>query len=964
MKSSFAKYELIYEIFGQDGLGIYLLYTPSDRTFPSLINFVSCKGEIKLKEKNSISLLSAGLVWFCASVSVSGIFTGISSASLGTTQSAFSILIGNLIAALLIFFAAKTQSSGGRDISDLQSYSQIGSAASFENPILSVFGPHGAVFFAALNILLLIVRLWLTLAQSSIFVIFFCDFTDDRKSAILLCLICGIFILLCAVIEMKYPLSIFVFAAPILILLCSILSITISGWHGGLSAAEYQTGFFRTAAGYRTGFFRTAEQIAYVSLFWLYPIFGLSSKSASPKASAGISAAAFFIGSCWTNFIGTGILSSFEQISRSSPTSVSGLTTAVVLFTAVSAAASSIPTAYSAKMSSSVICDKIDRKKVSATVLAAGILLALCFPSFGRPFAFYRFSGSVLVPMGVIWIADAFLARLFKIKFMILEDDTRQTLNFSLWLFGFLLSLIFHSSGLQAGSILPVIPALLAAWVITHCTAAHFLRRTASDQGKGAEQQLTEIEANQPVHTVKNHINELILHLKKESNMNTIRQKLRLYAVTDSSHLFGHTLPEAVEESIRGGVTMVQLREKHMEDEELLHLAKEIKQITDKYAVPLIINDRPDIAFLCGASGVHIGQEDGSIKEARRILGDEKIIGVSAHNVLEAKEAENKGADYLGVGAVFPTSTKENTVSVTPEMLIDIQNAVNIPTVAIGGITSEKISALRNTGIDGVAVVSAIFSEENPKAAAERISAALDKAEIGLPPKNIFAGRRISGAIFDVDGTILDSMPMWCSVSSRFLEKNGVTPEEGIDRQMVSRTLEESAAIFSETYGIPGTVSEIVAGMIDMVREDYKYHLTCKPGVQKVIQELSEKRIPLYIATATDREMIIAALSRLDLLQYFQGIITCGELGVPKTQPDIYIYAAKKLGTKPEETLVFEDVAHAVRAASQANFPVVAIYDDNSAAEKEAMKAMSTLYLETYSDWPCIPQSTIERNDL
>ena len=209
--------------------------------------------------------------------------------------------------------------------------------------------------------------------------------------------------------------------------------------------------------------------------------------------------------------------------------------------------------------------------------------------------------------------------------------------------------------------------------------------------------------------------------------------------------------------------------------------------------------------------------------------------------------------------------------------------------------------------------------------------------------------------IFDVDGTILDSMPMWCSVGSRFLKKNGASAEEGIDRQMVSRTLEESAAIFSEIYGIPGTVPEIVAGMIDMVRDDYKNRLICKPGVEKVIQELYEKKIPMYIATATDREMIIAALSRLDLLKYFQGIITCGELGVPKTQPDIYIYAANELGTKPEETLVFEDVAHAVLSATQAGFPVVAIYDDESAARKDEIKASSKLYLDSYDDWPGIP---------
>ena len=740
-------------------------------------------------------------------------------------------------------------------------------------------------------------------------------------------------------------------------------------------------------------------------LFWLFPILNFTSKQVQSKAYAGICAAAFFVGSCWMNFIGF-------RLSFSAPF-------AALIFITVSTTASSLPAVYSAGVSSSLICDKINRKKITAAVTAAAICLALLFPSFERPFAFYRFCGSVFIPMSVIWISDTFLRKVLKKRSSEENEDTRQTLNLLLWLFGFLLCRIFCSAGLRTGSIVPVIAILIAAWLAAHRAEIRFsvwaaLRQkngakikteTEADTGSkaetgnradsesetehastrsaavnailmssssgapsasgtgtiteskadsGAKSNTKKFEAAQPVNTIKNRINQRIIYLKKESDMNNIREKLRLYAVTDSSRLFGHTLPQAVEECIRGGATLVQLREKHMGDAELLQLAKEVKQITDKYDIPLIINDRPDIASLCGAAGVHIGQEDGSIEEARRILGDEKIIGVSAHSIKEAVEAEKKGADYLGIGAVFPTSTKQDTIPITSQMLHDIQSSVNIPTVAIGGITAEKIAALKNTGIDGVAVVSAIFSEENPKTAAERIAAALDEAEIGLHPKNIFSDSTIRGAIFDVDGTILDSMPMWCSVGSRFLEKNGASAEEGIDRQMVSRTLQESAAIFSEIYGIPGTVPEIVAGMIDMVRDDYKNRLICKPGVEKVIQELYEKKIPMYIATATDREMIIAALSRLDLLKYFQGIITCGELGVPKTQPDIYIYAANELGTKPEETLVFEDVAHAVLSATQAGFPVVAIYDDESAARKDEIKASSKLYLDSYDDWPGI----------
>ena len=154
--------------------------------------------------------------------------------------------------------------------------------------------------------------------------------------------------------------------------------------------------------------------------------------------------------------------------------------------------------------------------------------------------------------------------------------------------------------------------------------------------------------------------------------------------------------------------------------------------------------------------------------------------------------------------------------------------------------------------------------------------------------------------------------------------------------------------------GIPGTVPEIVAGMIDMVREDYCFRLQCKPGVSDVIRELHQQNVPLYIATATDRDMIEAALTRLELDSCFKGIITCGELGVPNTRPDIYRYAAKELGTRPEETLVFEDVLHAVRTASSASFPVVSVYDRESASDRDEMEALSVLYLNSFGAWPGI----------
>lgn len=194
-----------------------------------------------------------------------------------------------------------------------------------------------------------------------------------------------------------------------------------------------------------------------------------------------------------------------------------------------------------------------------------------------------------------------------------------------------------------------------------------------------------------------------------------IRKALGLYAVTDRSFRKGQSLYEQVEACLQGNATMIQLREKNLDTSAFLASAREIKQLTDMYHVPFIINDNVMVARLVNADGVHIGQDDMDIKTARALLGEEKIIGVSAHNIEEALLAEKNGADYIGVGAVFGTSTKSNTIPVSYEQLSAICNAVTIPVVAIGGICEDNIEQLSGSGISGVAVVSGIFAAEDIK---------------------------------------------------------------------------------------------------------------------------------------------------------------------------------------------------------------------------------------------------------
>lgn len=200
-----------------------------------------------------------------------------------------------------------------------------------------------------------------------------------------------------------------------------------------------------------------------------------------------------------------------------------------------------------------------------------------------------------------------------------------------------------------------------------------------------------------------------------------------VYLVTDRDLLKGRKLTEVIEEAILGGTSIVQLREKCASSLEFYEIAKEVKKVTDKYNVPLIINDRIDIALAIDASGVHLGQSDIPCSIARKILPKGKIIGVSAHNLKEAEKALKDGADYLGCGAIFNTSTKKDVTTLSYEGLKKITDNIDIPVVAIGGINENNIITLKGSGINGVAVVSSIIGKENVKGASEKLKELVKK---------------------------------------------------------------------------------------------------------------------------------------------------------------------------------------------------------------------------------------------
>lgn len=204
-------------------------------------------------------------------------------------------------------------------------------------------------------------------------------------------------------------------------------------------------------------------------------------------------------------------------------------------------------------------------------------------------------------------------------------------------------------------------------------------------------------------------------------NMKFDSRQLLLYAVTDRAWTGRQTLYEQIESALQGGATMIQLREKNLSDEDFIREAVQVKALCSRYNVPLIINDRPVVALKSGADGVHVGIEDQPVEEIRRAAGKGFIIGATAKTVEQAQKAQSAGADYLGVGAVFPSPTKKNAIRITAGQLREICASVSIPAVAIGGISKQNMPELMGTGIHGVAVVSAVFSAGDIKAACKEL---------------------------------------------------------------------------------------------------------------------------------------------------------------------------------------------------------------------------------------------------
>ncbi len=413
--------------------------------------------------------------------------------------------------------------------------------------------------------------------------------------------------------------------------------------------------------------------------------------------------------------------------------------------------------------------------------------------------------------------------------------------------------------------------------------------------------------------------------------MRVTGEDMQLYAVTDTQWLNGRDFLSVVESVLANGATFLQLREKNATHEEIVKKAMAIKPIAKKYGVPFVIDDDIYAAKEADVDGVHIGQNDVDYMTARKVLGEGKIIGMTVKTKEQAENAVRMGADYVGMGAVFHTSTKLDAKDMSRETLIELTDMMNdIPVVAIGGINYDNCDYLRETGVNGIAVVSAIFASDDCGKATRQLF---------VKTRELFGVKR--NIIFDMDGTLIDSMPFWRNSAREYAVYKGAKLPENFDEITGVMDLKEYAEYLKNVLGIDTDLEQISKAAVEIMNKHYAVDIPAKEGMADLVRREYEAGSRLVIFTASEKSSVEILLNRLGIRDCFYDIYTVYDIGLKKSDKNSYLKVMELAGMTVGETWVYEDILRGVRAAKEAGLKVCAVYDEDSALDWDAITQLA-----------------------
>lgn len=395
------------------------------------------------------------------------------------------------------------------------------------------------------------------------------------------------------------------------------------------------------------------------------------------------------------------------------------------------------------------------------------------------------------------------------------------------------------------------------------------------------------------------------------------KQQLLLYAITDCDNLQGEALLERTEMILANGATILQYRDKHGKARADV---RALQALCKKYEVPFIVNDDVALAVELDADGVHVGQDDMAAAKARAALGPDKIVGVTAKTLEQAEQAVADAADYLGVGALFPSVSKDSSLT-SRDTLKAICAAVDIPVVGIGGVSEDNAAILAGTGVAGAAVINALYSYPNPTLVTKRLARKMAYIVGGDPDA--------AGFLADVDGTLTDTLAFYQDLVPGYLRAHGYRPGGDLPQILADYNLPESIGYvkhnYSCTFGVGQVADELEAEL------EWYYHTEgeAKPGVQAFLARAKERGIPVIATSIHDAEVCRTLFEHAGIDSYITGVASGWEKRLPGGDSRLFAPGVAMTGAAPETVWAFNDGIEGIFGAKGAGVKIAAIYDEN-----------------------------------